>query len=124
MRAVTFQSMLRTSSPCWYSRTSENSIPCPLNTERYSPEKSELTSPRVRSSRSLTWRRMSGGTPVLAGEGMSVAADGPSACVRPRHDAVRITLLRRCDISPHSPRPTPHVSWAFYLRQNLLHDVV
>src|SRR5258708_4766664 len=62
MRAVTFQSMLRTSSPSTYSRTSANSIPCPLNTERYSPANSEFTSPRVRSSSSLTWRRISGGT--------------------------------------------------------------
>src|SRR5580765_8323536 len=66
MRAVTFQSMLRTSSPAWYSRTSANSMPCPLNTERYSPVKSEFTRPRVRSSRSLTCRRISGGTPLLA----------------------------------------------------------
>ena len=33
MRDVTFQSMLRMSSPNWYSRTSENSMPRPLNTE-------------------------------------------------------------------------------------------
>jgi hypothetical protein len=33
MREVTFQSMVRTSSPIWYSRTSENSIPRPLKTE-------------------------------------------------------------------------------------------
>src|SRR5688572_6969039 len=74
MRAVTFQSMLRTSSPIWYSRTSENSIPCPLKTERYSPEKREFTSPRVWSSRSLTWRRMSDGTPAL-GAGIGRASD-------------------------------------------------
>ena len=54
MRAVTFQSMERTSSPGWYSRTSANSMPCPLNTERYSPVNSEFTRPRVRSSSSLT----------------------------------------------------------------------
>ena len=29
MRAVTFQSMNRTSSPCWYSRKSSKSKPCP-----------------------------------------------------------------------------------------------
>ncbi len=33
-RAVTFQSMKRTSSPGMYSRTSANSIPVPRNTER------------------------------------------------------------------------------------------
>ena len=32
VREVTFQSMVRTSSPSWYSRTSENSIPRPLKT--------------------------------------------------------------------------------------------
>ena len=32
-RAVTFQSMSRISSPYWYSRTSENVIPRPLNAE-------------------------------------------------------------------------------------------
>src|SRR5450830_1307375 len=64
IRAVTFQSIERTSSPCKYSRTSENSIPWPLNTDRYSPVKTELTSPRVRSSISFTCRRISGGTPM------------------------------------------------------------
>src|SRR5262249_34398964 len=45
-----------------YSRTSENSIPCPLNTDRYSPVNKEFTRPRVRSSSSLTCRSTSGGT--------------------------------------------------------------
>src|SRR5688572_26507125 len=49
-RAVTFQSIDRTSSPGWYSRTSENSRPRPLKTEWYSPLKRASTSPRVRSS--------------------------------------------------------------------------
>ena len=31
-RAVTFQSIVRTSSPGWYSRTSENSMPRPWKT--------------------------------------------------------------------------------------------
>ena len=34
-----FQSMLRTSSPYWYSRTSLKAIPLPLNAEWYSPAK-------------------------------------------------------------------------------------
>ena len=42
-RAVTFQSMLRTSSPTWYSRTSSNSIPRPLKTLSYSPARTSLT---------------------------------------------------------------------------------
>ena len=39
MRAVTFQSMFRTSSPYWYSRTSLKAIPRPLKAEWYSPAK-------------------------------------------------------------------------------------
>ena len=54
MRAETFQSIARYSSPAAYSRTSANSIPWPLNTEWYSPLNSVLTRPRVRSSISLT----------------------------------------------------------------------
>src|SRR5439155_22965540 len=52
MRAVTFQSMERTSSPGWYSRTSSNDRPVPLKTEWYSPPKSVCTARRARS-----WRR-------------------------------------------------------------------
>ena len=37
MRAVTFQSMMRISSPGWYCRTSENAMPRPLKTEWYWP---------------------------------------------------------------------------------------
>src|SRR4051812_19931891 len=81
MRAVTFQSMDRTSSPGWYSRTSENSMPCPLNTERYSPVKSEFTSPRVRSSSSFTCRRISGGTPFDFVDGAR-AASGAGDVIR------------------------------------------
>ena len=43
MRAVTFQSMLRISSPGAYSRTSSNSIPLPLKTLLYSPASTEST---------------------------------------------------------------------------------
>lgn len=39
VRAVTFQSINRTSSPCWYSLKSSKSSPCPLNEVLYSPEK-------------------------------------------------------------------------------------
>src|SRR6185503_2991366 len=37
MRAETFQSMSRTSSPAWYWRTSEKAMPRPLNTDWYWP---------------------------------------------------------------------------------------
>jgi hypothetical protein len=33
MRALTFQSIVRTSSPAWYSRTSLKARPWPLNTD-------------------------------------------------------------------------------------------
>src|SRR5271170_1433750 len=49
-RAVTFQSMVRTSSPGLYSRTSSKSIPRPLNTEWYAPARLSLTKRRVRIS--------------------------------------------------------------------------
>src|SRR6267154_6796492 len=49
-RAVTFQSMVRTSSPGVYSRTSSKSMPRPLNTEWYDPARLSLTMRRVRIS--------------------------------------------------------------------------
>src|SRR5712672_1716120 len=59
MRAVTFQSMARMSSPGWYSRTSSNSIPWPLNTLWYSPEKTSFTIRRVVISMRRTFFRTS-----------------------------------------------------------------
>src|SRR5665213_3305444 len=50
VRAVTFQSMVRTSSPGTYSRTSSKSMPRPLKTERYWPASESLTRRRVRIS--------------------------------------------------------------------------
>ena len=46
-RAVTFQSIVRISSPYWYSRTSENVIPLPLKAVWYSPAKMLFDNPRV-----------------------------------------------------------------------------
>ena len=48
MRAETFQSMRRMSSPAMYCRTSENAMPRPLNTEWYCPAM------RSRTRRSVT----------------------------------------------------------------------
>src|SRR6185295_3809687 len=50
MRAVTFQSIERMSSPARYSRTSTNSIPVPLNVDLYSPTNVVLMILRVRIS--------------------------------------------------------------------------
>ena len=54
IRAVTFQSIERTSSPCWYSRFSLNAIPRPLNALAYSPEKILSLKPRDLISTRLT----------------------------------------------------------------------
>src|SRR5438093_2895203 len=53
MRAVTFQSMLRMSSPCSYSRTSSKSRPEPRNTLRYVPR--SISSARTRACTSSWW---------------------------------------------------------------------
>jgi hypothetical protein len=42
MRAETFQSIQRTSSPGWYARTSRKERPWPLNTDEYVPDSSSL----------------------------------------------------------------------------------
>src|SRR4029079_11911880 len=124
MRAVTFQSMLRTSSPAWYSRTSANSIPCPLNPERYSPVKSEFTSPRVRSSSNLTWRSTSGGTAGDVGDGRWTTGDGRSAPrsvgrLRRKNPNMGLTVDRS---SPVVHRPLR--SRTLDLGQHARHDVV
>jgi hypothetical protein len=64
-RAVTFQSIVRMSSPYWYSRTSAKFIPRPLNTEWYSPEKISFTNPRVEISTRRTFLRISRGIIAL-----------------------------------------------------------
>jgi hypothetical protein len=65
MREVTFQSMVRMSSPHWYSRTSLNSIPRPLKTEWYSPASDSFTSRLVRISMRRTFLRISEGSMTL-----------------------------------------------------------
>ena len=68
VRAVTLQSMVRTSSPRRYSRTSANSIPRPLNAEWYSPANRSLTTLRDRISISRTFSSISSGiTTTLLG---------------------------------------------------------
>src|SRR6516164_3163841 len=62
MRAVTFQSMVRMSSPGWYSRTSSKAMPVPLKTEWYSPPSRSSTARRARSCRRRIWRTTSAGS--------------------------------------------------------------
>ena len=45
--ALTFQSMVRTSSPGWYGRTSRKASPCPLKLEWYVPASCSLASRAV-----------------------------------------------------------------------------
>ncbi len=47
IRADTFQSMTRTSSPAWYGRTSRNASPWPLKLELYVPDSCSLASRAV-----------------------------------------------------------------------------
>ena len=58
-RAVTFQSMSRTSSPARYSLTSENDMPRPRKAVWYFPAKISFDRPRVLISILRTRRRIS-----------------------------------------------------------------
>src|ERR1019366_3119596 len=61
IRAVTFQSIARTSSPGWYSRTSSKFMPWPLKTEWYWPASVSVTMRFVRSSICRIFLRISRG---------------------------------------------------------------
>ena len=63
MRAVTFQSMVRTSSPGAYSRTSANSMPRPLKTAWYAPP---IPDSRIARSSGSGCAGSSGGSPGRA----------------------------------------------------------
>ena len=56
MREVTFQSIILTSSPALYSRTSSNSTPWPRYTLRRPPASRLLTNCPANSSRRCAWR--------------------------------------------------------------------
>src|ERR1044072_1932267 len=64
-RAVTFQSISRTSSPNWYSLTSLKDMPLPLKALWYSPEKIWLERPLVFISRRLTFLSISAVSTLL-----------------------------------------------------------
>src|ERR1019366_1365397 len=61
IRAVTFQSIARTSSPGWYSRTSSKFMPCPLKTLWYWPASVSVTTRFVRISICRIFLRISRG---------------------------------------------------------------
>src|SRR6516165_10860744 len=71
VRAVTFQSMLRISSPGTYSRTASNSIPRPLKTLRYSPASRSFTCRRA----TIWMRRTSFRTSSSGRVGMALGFD-------------------------------------------------
>src|SRR5207245_2945229 len=92
IRDVTFQSIVRTSSPNWYSRTSENSMPRPLKMEWYSPASDSFTSRLVRISIRRIFFRISAGS--IGGR----ALREPGACSSGDFDRVQHPLddlLRR-----------------------------
>src|SRR5262245_30853247 len=62
VRAVTFQSIARTSSPGTYGRTSSNSMPRPLNTDRYAPAMTSDTCRPVTNWMRLTACAISAGS--------------------------------------------------------------
>lgn len=57
IRAVTFQSIHRTSSPTIYSRTPEKAMPCPRNRLRYAPKNSHVVVRRARMYNRMRRRR-------------------------------------------------------------------
>ena len=91
-RAVTFQSIDRMSSPGWYSRTSANSRPRPLNTEWYSPLNRDSTNPLVRSSNRFTCCATSG------------EKTWESAIMETERPPARAGRLRRPRLPGHRPR--------------------
>src|SRR4051794_15575552 len=118
MRAVTFQSIDRTSSPGWYSRTSSKERPVPLKTEWYSPPSRVWTARRARSCRRRICRITSAGSMglLLAGVlGLWPGVDlhpqlrgGNLAREVPRHPRVgqcKGTRRRQDDL--HSNEPIP-----------------
>src|SRR5438876_610812 len=106
MRAVTFQSMLRISSPGSYSRTSSKSSPEPRKTLRYVPMSASSARIRALISTCLTSRRTSGGTCPRCGAVAAVtlgdryvvedATDDHLGC-----DLLRLRLVRDDEPVPH-----------------------
>src|SRR5665811_851049 len=80
VRAVTFQSIVLTSSPGTYSRTSENSIPRPRKTEWYSPPTPASTRRFVRMRMRWSLRTMSRGS--IGGEGATTPGARAGAVFR------------------------------------------
>ena len=121
VRAVTFQSIVRTSSPGRYSRTSANSMPRPLKTLWYWPANRSLTRWLVRIwilrtafscsqqvSMVKTWNE---GDRLKRAAGVSVGASGrssfnltPAPCSGHRH-SVEDALHDR--VRRHAPRLRP-----------------
>src|SRR5213075_3102621 len=105
MRAVTFQSMARMSSPGSYSRTSSKSSPEPRNTLRYVPRRASSARIRALISTCFTTRRTSGGTGSRCGAAEAVTPKGPLRCrERDRYD-LRRDLLSIRFVGDDEPMP-------------------
>src|SRR5712691_8748808 len=94
IRAVTFQSMLRMSSPASYSRTSSKSRPDPRNTLRYVPTSASSARMRALISTCLTTRRTSGGTGSARRTAACVMSGDRNVVEDPADDNLRRDLLR------------------------------
>src|SRR2546425_4387696 len=107
IRAVTFQSMLRMSSPGSYSRTSSKSRPEPRKTLRYVHTSASSARMRALISTCLTTRRTSGGTgsargwavACLTSRNRDVVED--AADDRLRGDLLRLGLVRHDEPMAH-----------------------
>src|SRR5512139_624239 len=97
VRAVTFQSMARTSSPGTYSRTSENSMPRPRKTEWYSPPSPSFTRRLVRIRiRWIFFAISRGSMKVRTSSGDFDALEDPRDDLVARH-VLRLRLVRQQD---------------------------
>src|SRR5512144_2728879 len=107
VRAVTFQSMERMSSPAWYGRTSLKAIPRPLKTEWYCPARSAETTWRVAISRRRI-RRMSSrgsiGLPTVS-SGVFGALGDLDLVEHPLHHLLRRELLGLGLVGERHPVP-------------------
>src|SRR5882762_6755378 len=94
IRAVTFQSMLRISSPGSYSRTSSKSRPEPRKTLRYVPTSASSARIRALISTCLITRRTSGGTGSRCGTVAAVILGDRYVVKDATDDDLRRDLLR------------------------------
>src|SRR5258706_5689241 len=105
IRAVTFQSILRISSPGSYSRTSSKSRPEPRKTLRYVPTSASSARIRALISTCLTTRRTSGGTDSRCGVVAAATLGDRYVVENATDDDLRRDLLRFRLVGHDEPVP-------------------